>query len=191
MKKTKFFAMMLLSLGVFAFSSCSDDDDDNGGTGNATLKVNNTTVNLNNVYWTADDETDILEEGEHFYQIEFYTFDYYALLQGNGSIPNQFSVVLVSFHAPGSLSELPSVTIPYGEYEVSGALNMSMEDTEGDYIEEGNGSGNLVITKSNCKYTITINPLNVLLSETSTYPTSLSYSGCIKKVPEGLEDAVN
>lgn len=187
MKKTKFFAMMLLLLGVFAFSSCSDDDDDNGGTGSASLKVNNTTVNLNNVYWTANDTDDALEDGEHFYQIEFYTFDYYALVQGNGSIPNQFSAVLVSFHASGSLSELPSVTIPYGKYEVSGGLNMSRDDEEGDYIEEGSGSGNLVITENNGKYTITINPLNVLLSETSTYPTSLSYSGSIKKVPTGLE----
>ncbi len=190
MKRFRFMAMMLMACIPLAFCSCSDDDDDNGG-GNgsgSTITVGGNNVSFNTFYWTANDEDATVSGGEHFYQIEFYTFDLYKAYTGGGSIPGMFSLMYVSFVTEGSLDRLPTGTFEYGEYEMSGVINATVNDGEGEnYIEEGEGSGHLIITEKDGKYTVSIDPLNIEDGNSGAiYPSSFLFTGTPKKVPAGI-----
>ena len=144
------------------FCVCSSDDDeddgsgsDGSGKGSVTLNIGGVKAKLDNVYWMAEANGD----GTNYYELQFMSFDMYAYMAGGdySSFPSSYSVVYISFEAPGTLSELPVGTFSEEDYELSGILDASMENGgEGRYyVEEGPSSGNLVITKTGDTYTVT------------------------------------
>ena len=188
MKKFLMFAMALVMALPLALTSCSDDDDENGG-GNGSkvsIKVEGQTATFGYVYWNIDDENSSLSNGKHYYQLEFWDFNFYA-----GKLPKKMSMFYLGFLADGSTDALPTGT--FNDYDLSGGLNMSQTDEEGTYIERDlKKSGNLVITKDGNNYTITIEPLYIIsgeeeddnISNTTTTLTSLKYTGSIPKAPK-------
>lgn len=188
MKKFLMFAMALVMALPLALTSCSDDDDENGG-GNGSkvsIKVEGQTATFGYVYWNIDDESSNLNNGKHYYQLEFWDFNFYA-----GKLPKKMSMFYLGFLADGSTDALPTGT--FNDYDLSGGLNFSRTDEEGTYIEgDRNKSGNLVITKDGNNYTITIEPLYIISGEedddntsnTTTTLTSLKYTGSIPKAPK-------
>lgn len=190
MKIAKFLAMMLMAMTVGTFCACSDDDDDdNGGSGKVTLDLGGYEADLNTVYWTVD-EDNAGGDGSKFYQLEFYSYDFY---NPGSSYPSSFSAVYISFMANGSDSEIPAGTYSYGSYEVSGAVGASVSNPEGRYyVEEAPGSGSLVISKNGSDYTVTINPFVCAYAEPqddgsvdgyATAMTNFSYTGRINRAP--------
>ncbi len=150
---------------------------------------------LDNVYWMAEANGD----GTNYYELQFMSFDMYAYMAGGdySSFPSSYSVVYISFEAPGTLSELPVGTFSEEDYELSGILDASMENGgEGRYyVEEGPSSGNLVITKTGDTYTVTIEPLEIIYSDPDSVgngdwgSTTMqwNYAGKIKKGSHGVE----
>lgn len=188
MKKFLMFAMALVMALPLALTSCSDDDDENGGSNGSkvSIKVEGQTATFGYVYWNIDDENSSLSNGKHYYQLEFWDFNFYA-----GKLPKTMSMFYLGFLADGSTDTLPTGT--FNDYDLSGGLNMSQNDEEGTYIEgDRNKSGNLVITKDGNNYTITIEPLYIIsgeeeddnISNTTTTLTSLKYTGSIPKAPK-------
>ena len=182
------FAMALVMALPLALTSCSDDDDENGGSNGSkvSIKVEGQTATFGYVYWNIDDENSSLSNGKHYYQLEFWDFNFYA-----GKLPKKMSMFYLGFLADGSTDALPTGT--FNDYDLSGALNMSQNDEEGTYIERDlKKSGNLVITKDGNNYTITIDPLYIIsgeedddnISNTTTTLTSLKYTGSIPKAPK-------
>lgn len=203
MKKTKFLAMLLFALFSGVMMSCSSDDDEggNGGGGNASATINleGTSARFNNVYWTS--EAGMGEgQGENLYQLEFYTFDVYGAMNGSGKIPSMFSTAYISFSASGSLTELPTGTYAYGDYELSGLIGATMSNPEGKfYLEEGRGSGSLSISKNGNNYNVSIVPLNIAYIESEKVDKgnesdvkykemNFSYSGPIRYISDGLSN---
>lgn len=191
MKIAKFLAMMLMAVSVGTFCACSDDEDEgNGDSGNgATIDLGGYEADLNTVYWTIDeDETG--SDGSKFYQLEFYSYDFY---NAGSSYPSTFSGIYISFMANGSDSEIPVGTYSYGSYEVSGAVGASVNNPEGRYyVEDAPGSGSLVISKNGNDYTVTISPLVCAYVDpqeggsTGNYATAtmnFSYTGRINRAP--------
>lgn len=188
MKKFLMFAMALVMALPLALTSCSDDDEENGG-GNSSkvsIKVEGQTATFGYVYWNIDDENSSISNGKHYYQLEFFDFNFYA-----GKLPKKMSMFYLGFLAEGSENALPTGT--FSDYDLSGGLNFSQTDPEGTYIErDGSKSGKLVITKDGDKYTITIDPLYIIsgdeednaIANTTTTLTSLKYSGSIPKAPK-------
>lgn len=188
MKKFLMFAMALVMALPLALTSCSDDDDENGGSNGSkvSIKVEGQTATFGYVYWNIDDESSKLNNGKHYYQLEFWDFNFYA-----GKLPKKMSMFYLGFVADGSTDALPTGT--FNDYDLSGGLNFSQNDEEGTYIEgDRNKSGNLVITKDGNNYTITIEPLYIISGEedddntsnTTTTLTSLKYTGSIPKAPK-------
>lgn len=188
MKKFLMFAMALVMALPLALTSCSDDDDENGGSNGSkvSIKVEGQTATFGYVYWNIDDENSNLNNGKHYYQLEFWDFNFYA-----GKLPKKMSMFYLGFVADGSTDALPTGT--FNDYDLSGGLNFSQTDEEGTYIEgDRNKSGNLVITKDGNNYTITIEPLYIISGEedddntsnTTTTLTSLKYTGSIPKAPK-------
>lgn len=188
MKKFLMFAMALVMALPLALTSCSDDDDENGGSNGSkvSIKVEGQTATFGYVYWNIDDENSSLSNGKHYYQLEFWDFNFYA-----GKLPKKMSMFYLGFLADGSTDALPTGT--FNDYDLSGGLNFSQNDEEGTYIEgDRNKSGNLVITKDGNNYTITIEPLYIIsgeedddnISNTTTTLTSLKYTGSIPKAPK-------
>lgn len=188
MKKFLMFAMALVMALPLALTSCSDDDDENGGSNGSkvSIKVEGQTATFGYVYWNIDDENSSLSNGKHYYQLEFWDFNFYA-----GKLPKKMSMFYLGFLADGSTDALPTGT--FNDYDLSGGLNFSQTDEEGTYIErDRNKSGNLVITKDGNNYTITIEPLYIIsgnedddnISNTTTTLTSLKYTGSIPKAPK-------
>lgn len=188
MKKFLMFAMALVMALPLALTSCSDDDDENGGCNGSkvSIKVEGQTATFGYVYWNIDDESSKLNNGKHYYQLEFWDFNFYA-----GKLPKKMSMFYLGFLADGSTDALPTGT--FNDYDLSGGLNFSQNDEEGTYIEgDRNKSGNLVITKDGNNYTITIEPLYIISGEeeddntsnTTTTLTSLKYTGSIPKAPK-------
>lgn len=188
MKKFLMFAMALVMALPLALTSCSDDDDENGGSNGSkvSIKVEGQTATFGYVYWNIDDENSNLNNGKHYYQLEFWDFNFYA-----GKLPKKMSMFYLGFLADGSTDALPTGT--FNDYDLSGGLNFSQTDEEGTYIEgDRNKSGNLVITKDGNNYTITIEPLYIISGEedddntsnTTTTLTSLKYTGSIPKAPK-------
>lgn len=188
MKKFLMFAMALVMALPLALTSCSDDDDENGGSNGSkvSIKVEGQTATFGYVYWNIDDENSNLNNGKHYYQLEFWDFNFYA-----GKLPKKMSMFYLGFVADGSTDALPTGT--FNDYDLSGGLNFSQADEEGTYIEgDRNKSGNLVITKDGNNYTITIEPLYIISGEedddntsnTTTTLTSLKYTGSIPKAPK-------
>lgn len=188
MKKFLMFAMALVIALPLALTSCSDDDDENGGSNGSkvSIKVEGQTATFGYVYWNIDDESSSLNNGKHYYQLEFWDFNFYA-----GKLPKTMSMFYLGFLADGSTDALPTGT--FNDYDLSGGLNFSQSDEEGTYIEgDRNKSGNLVITKDGNNYTITIEPLYIIsgeeeddnISNTTTTLTSLKYTGSIPKAPK-------
>ena len=182
------FAMALVMALPLALTSCSNDDDENGGSNGSkvSIKVEGQTATFGYVYWNIDDENSSLSNGKHYYQLEFWDFNFYA-----GKLPKKMSMFYLGFLADGSTDALPTGT--FNDYDLSGALNMSQNDEEGTYIERDlKKSGNLVITKDGNNYTITIEPLYIIsgkedddnISNTTTTLTSLKYTGSIPKAPK-------
>lgn len=188
MKKFLMFAMALVMALPLALTSCSNDDDENGGSNGSkvSIKVEGQTATFGYVYWNIDDENSNLNNGKHYYQLEFWDFNFYA-----GKLPKKMSMFYLGFLADGSTDALPTGT--FNDYDLSGGLNFSRTDEEGTYIErDRNKSGNLVITKDGNNYTITIEPLYIIsgeeeddnISNTTTTLTSLKYTGSIPKAPK-------
>lgn len=188
MKKFLMFAMALVMALPLALTSCSDDDDENGGSNGSkvSIKVEGQTATFGYVYWNIDDESSSQNNGKHYYQLEFWDFNFYA-----GKLPKKMSMFYLGFVADGSTDALPTGT--FNDYNLSGGLNFSQTDEEGTYIEgDGSKSGNLVITKDGNNYTITIDPLYIIsgeedddnISNTTTTLTSLKYTGSIPKAPK-------
>ena len=185
MKKFLMFAMALVMALPLALTSCSDDDDENGGSNDSkvSIKVEGQTATFGYVYWNIDDEDLSLSNGKHYYQLEFWDFNFYA-----GKLPKKMSMFYLGFLADGSTDALPTGT--FNDYALSGGLNMSQTDEdEGTYIErDPNKSGKLVITKDGNNYTITIDPLYIISGDedenTTTTQTSLKYTGSIPKAPK-------
>ena len=188
MKKFLMFAMALVMALPLALTSCSDDDDENGGSNGSkvSIKVEGQTATFGYVYWNIDDESSSLSNGKHYYQLEFWDFNFYA-----GKLPKKMSMFYLGFLADGSTDALPTGT--FNNYDLSGGLNFSQTDEEGTYIEgDRSKSGNLVITKDGNNYTITIDPLYIIsgeedddnISNTTTTLTSLKYTGSIPKAPK-------
>ena len=188
MKKFLMFAMALVMALPLALTSCSDDDDENGGSNGSkvSIKVEGQTATFGYVYWNIDDENSNLNNGKHYYQLEFWDFNFYA-----GKLPKKMSMFYLGFVADGSTDALPTGT--FNDYDLSGGLNFSQTDEEGTYIEgDRNKSGNLVITKDGNNYTITIEPLYIISGEedddytsnSTTTLTSLKYTGSIPKAPK-------
>lgn len=188
MKKFLMFAMALVMALPLALTSCSDDDDENGGSNGSkvSIKVEGQTATFGYVYWNIDDENSNLNNGKHYYQLEFWDFNFYA-----GKLPKKMSMFYLGFLADGSTDALPTGT--FNDYDLSGGLNFSQTDEEGTYIEgDRNKSGNLVITKDGNNYTITIEPLYIISGEeeddntsnTTTTLTSLKYTGSKPKAPK-------
>lgn len=172
----------------YIYASCSDDDDENGGSNGSkvSIKVEGQTATFGYVYWNIDDENSSLSNGKHYYQLEFWDFNFYA-----GKLPKKMSMFYLGFLADGSTDALPTGT--FNDYDLSGGLNFSQSDEEGTYIEgDRSKSGNLVITKDGNNYTITIEPLYIIsgeedddnISNTTTTLTSLKYTGSIPKAPK-------
>ena len=186
MKKFLMFAMALVMALPLALTSCSDDDENGGSNGSkVSIKVEGQTATFGYVYWNIDDENSNLNNGKHYYQLEFWDFNFYA-----GKLPKKMSMFYLGFVADGSTDALPTGT--FNDYDLSGGLNFSQTDEEGTYIEgDRNKSGNLVITKDGNNYTITIEPLYIISGEeddntsnTTTTLTSLKYTGSIPKAPK-------
>lgn len=188
MKKFLMFAMALVMALPLALTSCSNDDDENGGSNGSkvSIKVEGQTATFGYVYWNIADENSSLSNGKHYYQLEFWDFNFYA-----GKLPKKMSMFYLGFLADGSTDALPTGT--FNDYDLSGGLNFSRTDEEGTYIEgDRNKSGNLVITKDGNNYTITIEPLYIIsgeedddnISNTTTTLTSLKYTGSIPKAPK-------
>lgn len=197
MIKRKLLAMFFMGAAVLAAGGCSSDDDSRGGgssgsgDGNGVhVSVGGVDATLGHVYWLAESGAD----GENFYEVEFFSYDFYGIIQSGdySRLPSLFSSVYISFMAPGSLSELPVCTIPAGDYEVSGGLNCSRVNPEGEcYVEEGPSSGSLVISRSGDNYTVTISRLELIYSAPESVgagnwqsaTTQWHYSGAIRKAP--------
>ena len=187
MKKFLMFAMALVMALPLALTSCSNDDDENGGSNGSkvSIKVEGQTATFGYVYWNIDDENSSLSNGKHYYQLEFWDFNFYA-----GKLPKKMSMFYLGFLADGSTDALPTGT--FNNYDLSGGLNMSQNDEEGTYIERDlKKSVNLVITKDGNNYTITIEPLYIISGDedenednTTTTLTSLKYTGSIPKAPK-------
>ena len=184
MKRYFYLFLTLLTVSFpMALTSCGDDDDDannaGGGGTTPTLKVENQTESFRYVYWNIDESNS--SGTKKLYQIEFCSFD----LAG-GVVPDKGSFFYVSFMADGSNSELP--TGSFSDFEVSGGLNFSSRTGEpGVYFEKGKNCGNLVITKENGSYSVTIEPLYVLSGDEPnlvTTQTSLKYRGSLPKAPK-------
>lgn len=194
MKIDKFFSWLLLSVVLCSFCACSSDDEEGEGTGSngaVTLNIGGVKTNLGNVYWMAESYS----QGKNHYELQFMSFDLYAYMAGGdySSLPSSYSVVYISFEAPGSLAELPVGTFEENDYELSGVLDASLDNGEGRYyVEEGSASGNLVITKAGDNYTVTISPLEVVYSDPAdvgqgnwmSTTMNWNYTGKIKKAPE-------
>lgn len=182
--------MLLVAFTSCMFISCSDDDDDNsGGTsgGNTNVTIGDMQANLNHAYWKTDDENaDGLTEGKHLYQIELYNFDPY---KQNPSVPSSISLVYISFEATGTSDRLPTGTFRYQDYDWYGVFGASESNNTGKYqIEDGAGSGDLVITQDGDTYTVTINPLKLdyVYGSAPTSSMTFTYKGKIKQVPTGF-----
>ena len=183
MKKFLMFAMALVMALPLALTSCSDDDDENGGSNGSkvSIKVEGQTATFGYVYWNIDDESSSLNNGKHYYQLEFWDFNFYA-----GKLPKKMSMFYLGFLADGSTDVLPTGT--FSNYDLSGALNASQSDPEGLYFEEDESkSGKLIISKDGGNYSITIDPLYILSgndeAHLTTTPTSLKYTGKLPKAP--------
>jgi hypothetical protein len=202
MKIDRFFSRFFLVAAVCLFCACSSDDDEDDGSGSGgsgkgsvTLNIGGVKAKLDNVYWMAEANGD----GTNYYELQFMSFDMYAYMAGGdySSFPSSYSVVYISFEAPGTLSELPVGTFSEEDYELSGILDASMENGgEGRYyVEEGPSSGNLVITKTGDTYTVTIDPLEIIYSDPDNVgngdwgSTTMqwNYAGKIKKGSHGVE----
>lgn len=202
MKIDRFFSRFFLVAAVCLFCACSSDDDEDDGSGSGgsgkgsvTLNIGGVKAKLDNVYWMAEANGD----GTNYYELQFMSFDMYAYMAGGdySSYPSSYSVVYISFEAPGTLSELPVGTFSEEDYELSGILDASMENGgEGRYyVEEGPSSGNLVITKTGDTYTVTIDPLEIIYSDPDNVgngdwgSTTMqwNYAGKIKKGSHGVE----
>lgn len=178
------FTMVLTMSLPLSLTSCSNDDDEEGGGSSSkiTLKVDGQSADFGYVYWNIDKEQS--QNGKNYYQLEFWSFDFY-----NNKRPSKMSMFYLGFYAEGSESVLPTGT--FNDYDLSGALNFSLSNPEGLYIEEDeNKSGNLVVTKDGDNYTVSIEPLYILSGEgdfdtdaTSTL-TTFKYTGKIPKAPK-------
>lgn len=197
MKIDRFFSRFFLVAAVCVFCACSSDDDEDDGSGSGgsgkgsvTLNIGGVKATLDNVYWIAEPSGD----GTNYYELQFMSFDMYKYVPGgdHSSFPSNYSVVYISFEAPGTLSEIPVGTFTEDSYEVSGIWGAPAVNDDGRYyIEESPASGNLVITKTGDNYTVTIDPLEIVYSD----PASLgegdwtattvkwNYTGKIKKAP--------
>ena len=103
------------------------------------------------------------------------------------------SVVYLSFDAPGSPSELPVGTFSEDDYDLSGALDMTLDNEEGRYyVEEGSASSDLVITRDGNNYTISIPSLEIVYSDPkevgsgrwNSTTVNWNYTGTVKKAPQ-------
>lgn len=168
MKIERFFSKLLLVAVLCTFCACSSDDDEDlntGGSGQGiSLNIGGTNINLNNVYWASEANDD----NTTYYELQFMSFDMYAYQEGGdfSSFPSSYSVVYLSFDAPGSPSELPVGTFSEDDYDLSGALDMTLDNEEGRYyVEEGSASSDLVITRDGNNYTISIPSLEIVYSD--------------------------
>ena len=109
------------------------------------------------------------------------------------SFPSSYSVVYLSFDAPGSPSELPVGTFSEDDYDLSGALDMTLDNEEGRYyVEEGSASSDLVITRDGNNYTISIPSLEIVYSDPkevgsgrwNSTTVNWNYTGTVKKAPQ-------
>ncbi len=202
MKKFLDHALMLFAVAALCvgFSSCDSDDEGNGGVTGASsaVSVGGINASFSHVYWLPYD-ADLNADGEYEYEIQFYSFDYLNALksQNYNAFPQIFHTILISFTAPGTFDELPEGSWVVNDYNVSGALGVSMQnDGEGEYyIEEGDNSGNLVITKSNGKYTVAIKPLEIEYwpfgedeANEDVVKLDFTYTGTITRIPDEYLD---
>ena len=95
--------------------------------------------------------------------------------------------------APGSPSELPVGTFSEDDYDLSGALDMTLDNEEGRYyVEEGSASSDLVITRDGNNYTISIPSLEIVYSDPkevgsgrwNSTTVNWNYTGTVKKAPQ-------
>ena len=183
MKKNHFLYLMAIALLACTFTACSSDDGGDGGSegssSSVTINVGGQKATLGYVYWNIDDEYSTA--GKHYYQMEFFSYDFYH----TSKIPGTISMFYLGFYATGSESELPTGT--FTDYDLSGGLGVSQSNPEGTYIEgDQNKSGNLVITKEGNTYTVKIEPLYIISGEESNTTTTLvpfNYTGSISKAP--------
>lgn len=196
MKIDRFFSRFFLVAAVCLFCACSSDDDEDDGSGSGgsgkgsvTLNIGGVKAKLDNVYWMAEANGD----GTNYYELQYMSFDIYDFMAGGrSSFPSSYSVVYISFEAPGSLSELPVGTFTEDSYEVSGIWGATPDNDDARYyIEEGPATGNLVITKTGDTYTVTIDPLEIIYSDPDNVggddwmatTVKWNYTGKIKKAP--------
>lgn len=196
MKIDRFFSRFFLVAAVCLFCACSSDDDEDDGSGSGgsgkgsvTLNIGGVKATLDNVYWIAEPSGD----GTNYYELQYMSFDIYDFMAGgHSSFPSSYSVVYISFEAPGSLSELPVGTFTEDSYEVSGIWGATPDNDDARYyIEEGPATGNLVITKTGDNYTVTIDPLEIIYSDPDNVggddwmatTVKWNYTGKIKKAP--------
>lgn len=196
MKIERFFSKLLLVAVLCTFCACSSDDDEDlntggSGQGSISLNIGGTNINLNNVYWASEANDD----NTTYYELQFMSFDMYAYQEGGdfSSFPSSYSVVYLSFDAPGSPSELPVGTFSEDDYDLSGALDMTLDNEEGRYyVEEGSASSDLVITRDGNNYTISIPSLEIVYSDPkevgsgrwNSTTVNWNYTGTVKKASQ-------
>ncbi len=198
MKKFLDHALMLFAVTALCvgFASCdSDDEEGDGATGSGVVvSIGDVKASFSHAYWLIDDANSSSKDN-HWYEIQFYSFDYFSALktQNYNAVPNTSHAMVISFEFSDKLDELPEGSWEVNDYEVSGALGISKQEDvlPKYYIEEGSGSGNLVITKANGKYTVAIKPLEIEYSSydedkgnESVVETEFTYTGTITRIPD-------
>lgn len=189
----KYLAFLLMLFACCMFTACGDDDDDEGGNGgnatatNATLTIGDRTVKFTNVFWGCVEGEG--PNGENLYSIMFYSFDLLSAWSANdmSRVPEKYSSLEISYYADGSTNELPEITT--SSFVCRGALDWQRKN--GEYMEYGyfekDSNTTLVVSKSDGKTTLTIDPFHVKYSEDDGYfegksekfTTSFIYTGNI------------
>lgn len=155
--------------------SCSDDDDDASGNGKGNNAISVTldgkSVKFSNVYWYR-------YEGEVY--VEFYSYDPTNIK----SMPNSINFLSISFDAADESNELPSVTVPSGEYHIYVAKNVTMNSDgwQGETIWRDTSNSPLIIKKEGNTYHISVEKATVGDDVTDTN-ISISYNGKVPLLP--------
>ena len=177
---------MLGILTCIGFTSCGDDDEnDSSSNGNAALKVDGKSFGLSHGYWFYD-EDEYVEAGQRYHHLEFYAFD---VTKGMSAF--KFPIVLIDINAtdyPSANDAVPVGSFPADKYHVYVVLNEN-EDAQYESDMHNSSNGNLVITKENGGYKVSIE--KVYLEDENGGPdksASFSFSGKFSQLPDNFHD---
>lgn len=195
MKIERFFSKLLLVAVLCTFCACSSDDDEDLNTGGSGQGIS-----LNIGGTKHQSQQCVLgfrgqRRQHHLLRVAIHVVRY-VRIPGRWRlfiIPVKLFSRLFIFRCPGSPSELPVGTFSEDDYDLSGALDMTLDNEEGRYyVEEGSASSDLVITRDGNNYTISIPSLEIVYSDPkevgsgrwNSTTVNWNYTGTVKKAPQ-------